>query len=134
MNQMPSYKPKRKDQKFCSRPCYTISKNATNRTNYDPDKKAKQYLTYDYRRSLDYNYGCGAADYYDAKVVEQNNRCEICGTKLVDKKCRLGLDHNHTTGQWRGCLCKYCNIMVGAAESPHFSAVVEYLRKYERQP
>lgn len=66
-----------------------------------------------------------------AKVLPEAP-CEICGETL-----RLHLDHDHTTGNFRGWLCQVCNVVLGAVEKrlrgcPDFlDKVTSYLNKQE---
>lgn len=42
--------------------------------------------------------------------------CSVCGkTKAANKKA-LALDHNHSTGEFRGFLCCDCNLLLGYAQ------------------
>ena len=41
-------------------------------------------------------------------ISECNKGCQICGSKE-----RLHIDHNHTTGKYRGILCGKCNQGIG---------------------
>jgi hypothetical protein len=55
-----------------------------------------------------------------AKISEQNDVCDICGTHIEDglensNPHRACLDHDHITGQQRGALCSICNSMLGFA-------------------
>ncbi len=58
------------------------------------------------------NYGITLAD-YDRILDDQNNGCAICGKTPEENKQRLAVDHNHTTGEVRGLLCKNCNTAIG---------------------
>src|ERR1035437_4736318 len=61
--------------------------------------------------------GKGATTYFIGQLIEQDGACAICG----NRKMRMGLDHNHTTGQWRGALCARCNSGLGDfMENPNF--------------
>lgn len=47
-------------------------------------------------------------------IVEKFNQiseCEICGRSFDKEKKHF--DHNHSTGEYRGALCRYCNIGLG---------------------
>ena len=52
---------------------------------------------------------------YEAKELEQNSLCAICG-KACKTGQRLVVDHNHETGENRGLLCKACNLHLGVLE------------------
>lgn len=43
---------------------------------------------------------------------ERPVHCELCGS-AADKKKMLHLDHCHTTGMFRGWLCRGCNTAIG---------------------
>lgn len=69
----------------------------------------------------------------EALLAEQDSKCPVCQRFLV-----LGgnqgpdsavVDHNHTTGQVRGLLCRTCNIAVGYIEKDTTRAIaaVDYL-------
>lgn len=52
---------------------------------------------------------------YEERAKNQFNRCAICGrtAEQVDPKKRLAIDHNHTTNEKRGLLCRHCNTGLG---------------------
>jgi len=52
---------------------------------------------------------------YDKMVLDQDNRCKICGSENTNNKTqtRLCVDHCHTTGKIRGLLCDNCNKSLG---------------------
>ena len=53
------------------------------------------------------------------------NGCEVCGSFE-----RLHVDHCHTTGKVRGCLCNACNISLGHYEKrilPNLDKFTKYL-------
>jgi len=52
---------------------------------------------------------------YNAIFKAQKGQCAICLRHSTQFKQRLGVDHNHQTGQVRGLLCVQCNVCVGAA-------------------
>ena len=47
----------------------------------------------------------------EAVLPQDNDVCSICG--LRNKKCRIGIDHDHKTKQIRGYLCLKCNRGIG---------------------
>ena len=55
-------------------------------------------------------------------LAEQNGVCAICGGNRGPNA--LALDHDHTTGDVRGLLCRPCNLGLG-----HFADNPEWLRK-----
>ena len=47
----------------------------------------------------------------DVLLIKQQHKCAICKRLLVEtKRC---IDHNHTTGEVRGILCRNCNAGIG---------------------
>lgn len=48
---------------------------------------------------------------YEKCLKEQNGGCKICKSPPGDT--RLDVDHNHTTGKFRGLLCRKCNVALG---------------------
>lgn len=48
---------------------------------------------------------------YEARLKSQRGVCAIC--KAVPNGIRLGVDHDHKTGQARGLLCVACNTGLG---------------------
>lgn len=49
-------------------------------------------------------------------LVEQGNVCLLCGEKPTPKFPAVA-DHDHTTGQLRGVLCRGCNSAAGVIEN-----------------
>jgi hypothetical protein len=62
-------------------------------------------------------YGISVAE-YDAMLIAQNNRCQICYVEFGPhwSKTACHVDHSHTTGSVRGLLCNNCNLMLGNYE------------------
>lgn len=48
---------------------------------------------------------------FDDYIEEHNNCCPICN-KLLEKKI---IDHDHSTGNFRGVICNKCNTILGMA-------------------
>lgn len=47
--------------------------------------------------------------------------CEICGVSEAKCTKKLGMDHDHKTGRFRGFLCEGCNCGLGNfKDSPEF--------------
>lgn len=50
---------------------------------------------------------------YDLLLQAQGGRCAICQAHQYEKDRRLGVDHDHDTGEIRGILCTQCNSAIG---------------------
>jgi hypothetical protein len=100
---------------------------------------AKAYCkTYEPKRSnssLLRDFGITLAE-YSKKVIEQDNKCAICGLPEVSvrngKLKALAVDHCHETGKVRGLLCNSCNVGVGMLKDNPLVvlSVYKYLLKY----
>ena|SRR6187551_851002 len=68
-------------------------------------------------------YGLTHEQYLDLCKL-QNDCCAICG-----RYKKLVVDHDHTTGEVRGLLCKACNIGLGYFRENLFSlrGAIDYL-------
>ncbi len=49
---------------------------------------------------------------YDGAYLKQKGVCAICSNKCISGR-RLSADHCHTTGLFRGLLCRQCNVGLG---------------------
>lgn len=90
-----------------------------------------------YSRAMDL-YGI-TPEQYRRLYLAQKGRCWICGTAKGihpdDPKAggsrRLGVDHNHLTGQVRGLLCtggdKTCNRVIGWLNATQLKRAADYL-------
>lgn len=67
---------------------------------------------------------------YNKLVVEQGNKCAICGDI---SKIRLAIDHNHSNKKIRGLLCKDCNFGLGNFKDSkkNLTSAIKYLEKYD---
>lgn len=65
---------------------------------------------------------------YQRMLTEQDGRCLICSQPPTTQR-RLHVDHDHATGQVRGLLCHYCNLLLGHAKDDPaiLAAAIEYL-------
>lgn len=72
----------------------------------------KKFYSPEERRSghLMNTYGITLED-FDRMLDDQGGGCAICGGP--PKRARLGVDHNHITGEVRGLLCELCNMGLG---------------------
>ena len=64
----------------------------------------------DYMTTIKRKYGLLEQQYIKI-ISEQHEKCAICGNLPNGK--RLGIDHNHKTGEVRGLLCDDCNYGLG---------------------
>lgn len=69
-------------------------------------------------------YGITLAD-QEAARERQGARCGICKDPLSDD---FHIDHDHSTGTFRGLLCRYCNTSLPLVEN-HCEAALNYLRQ-----
>lgn len=80
----------------------------------------------------EYKTGVSEAE-YNAKFLEQGGVCAVCHTPPPSSGwiTRLGADHDHKTGKFRGILCARCNAALGqAADSPaRLRALADYLER-----
>lgn len=77
-------------------------------------------------------HGLTSAD-YDRLVVEQNDKCKLCGTSEKGRSERFrtwNIDHDHKTGAVRGLLCHRCNIAIGYYEALLDEVGIDGLGKY----
>lgn len=63
---------------------------------------------------------------YEAIYKSQGGRCAIC-QRATGKSRALAVDHNHTDGEIRGCLCSPCNRMIGVYDTFALVRAIEYL-------
>lgn len=50
---------------------------------------------------------------YEEMLEAAGNKCEICEVTRSTGGKRLGIDHDHKTGKFRGILCDSCNLGIG---------------------
>jgi hypothetical protein len=75
-------------------------------------------------RSRKYRTGFTQAD-WDEKFAAQSGLCAICRERAASDA-----DHNHTTGQKRGLLCRRCNITLGLYEGTMRAKFDTYLSEW----
>ena len=79
---------------------------------------------------LQKTYGITSDD-YEKMLAEQEGKCKICGSEILDVKGRsLAVDHCHSTGKVRGLLCSNCNLGIGSFKDDVtlLEKAIEYLR------
>jgi Recombination endonuclease VII len=62
--------------------------------------------------------------------------CELCGKAPPNNRAghaRLHADHDHSTGEFRGWLCRVCNVSLGALGDNEAGLLraVTYIRRYK---
>lgn len=62
-------------------------------------------------------------------------RCGICGVPQLELMQHLAMDHNHTTGEFRGWLCRRCNTALGLLGDNEELLIdaIHYLMSYEQR-
>lgn len=75
-----------------------------------------------------------SVDDYRGMIKRQGDKCAICGTDRCDPSGRMQrwcIDHDHTTGQVRGLLCRACNLGLGsfADNKDRMHAAIAYLSR-----
>ena len=68
---------------------------------------------------------------YEEMLVQQDNRCKICGVHNDELSISLSVDHNHETGEIRSLLCKRCNYSLGTIleDVTYLQKLIDYLQK-----
>jgi hypothetical protein len=76
---------------------------------------------------------------YEEMAEKQKGVCAICWrppsrdvSPLANRRAKLVVDHNHTTGQNRGLLCFDCNVKLAAIEDEQFLLLARaYLQQHD---
>jgi len=76
-----------------------------------------------WRRLLKSKYSVDV-DWYGKKFLSQKGKCAICEDDLIYRGKETHIDHNHTTGEPRGLLCRKCNT--------HLVPLVENYRDFKQ--
>ena len=93
-------------QKICKQ-CYSEHRKIKNAEPAEKARKLEQ--SWRYRGIKDLTIA-----QFEQAVRLQNNICRLCGKVLDVNKCA---DHNHSTGEFRGVLCRGCNASLGVVEN-----------------
>lgn len=67
---------------------------------------------------------------YERLLEEQGGKCAVCESPSTDGEC-FCVDHDHSTGEIRGLLCKSCNFGLGFFKdsTERLMKAAEYLRR-----
>lgn len=60
-------------------------------------------------------------------IAAYTGHCHCCGTAESEFSKRLSVDHDHTTGKFRGLICEGCNISLG-----HYENIKHLAERYLR--
>ena len=97
---------------------------AKQKANREANKEAKKAYYEDRGRlgHIKRSYGLE----YDP--ITEDSTCEVCGSSD-----RLRLDHDHSTGKFRGILCSHCNTALGllGEDSNRMRALIRYNDKHK---
>lgn len=101
---------------------------AKKRTNQKPENKTKARI-HSRRRSW---RQMGLDPDAIETMLQNAAHCAICGVSHTKK--RLGPDHDHKTGQFRGLLCSKCNCGIGLFnDNPHLlERAAQYLKRHQQ--
>jgi hypothetical protein len=91
------------------------------------NKATKRHPTSRWKSHIRKKFNLSEEDYIQM-LEKQNEVCAICGQPesgtFKGSIRRLAVDHNHSTGEIRGLLCRRCNLGVG-----YFNDDEELIRK-----
>jgi Recombination endonuclease VII len=95
----------------------------------DPEYREKQRIHNDNHRLVAYGL---TREGYDRMLAQQHGACAICKQKSQATLC---IDHDHSTGQVRGLLCRKCNAGLGLFDdSPcRLRAAAAYLEAWRKR-
>ena len=84
----------------------------------------EDHRAYQYKKK----YGITMDDYNDM-FASQHGECGICSKHQSELDYHLCVDHNHTTGEVRGLLCRDCNKALGMLgdDKESIQKVMDYL-------
>jgi hypothetical protein len=112
-----------------------VKRNHTRVRAYDAAYKLQhkeKMIAYRRKRTLA-KYGITESD-YKIMFENQEGKCAICRKDATNFTRKLGVDHNHKTGQVRGLLCYHCNkFIVGRHTLESATKLVNYLEIERRK-
>ena len=67
------------------------------------------------------------------RTIPMPEKCEACGRKPL-RRSHLHTDHDHVTGQFRGYVCRQCNLAMGlmADDPTRLRRLAAYLTRAKR--
>lgn len=87
--------------------CQNLMNKEWRDKNKDKIRVANRGYALKHRLKNKYNL---SEDEYRLVEQESNGRCRICNNKR-----KLFIDHDHSTGKFRGLICNQCNTILGMA-------------------
>lgn len=75
----------------------------------------------------------------ESMIIEQGGVCKICKTEIQfntgNNAVSACVDHNHTTGETRGILCRHCNLGLGHFKdnTDLLKSAMEYLEEWKSE-
>lgn len=96
---------------------------------YNEKERAAWKKHPEYHARLERRYGISETQYEYIKLA-QHGKCLICDSRPE----RLVVDHDHSTGEVRALICRFCNFMLGNAKecASVLTAGAAYLKSWER--
>jgi hypothetical protein len=94
--------------------------NKKARIRYTNPQEKRRHKNETYRRKYHVTL-----EFFESEVEKQQSRCALC-----NQKRKLVVDHDHKTGEYRGAICRLCNVALGRIELiPDFlSKIQEYIQ------
>lgn len=114
----------RRGYQYACRKCSTLKTAEWRKNNSEKQKALTKNQAF--KRSLQ-KLGITEETYYKT-LEEQNGKCAICLVDLLEH-CK---DHSHTYKQFRGILCRKCNVGIGMFDENIYSLerAIEFLIKH----
>lgn len=98
-------------------------------------KYREEHKEEDFEWRIKRNFGLSKDD-WNILFSKQSGCCAICGKHQKDLRRKLGIDHNHSTGQIRGLLCNPCNAAIGSLRADSgielLQKAIEYIKDYSK--
>jgi len=91
--------------------CKDCKNAAAKQWRKDHPENVERHLVRMRERTKERRYGITQKQ-FDQMLVDQNNKCKICGNGFKSSK-DTHIDHCHSTNKVRGLLCNGCNMALG---------------------